>query len=247
MLMRSSNPILSDRVFQHASTTDAGKMTIQGTVNKCFMLLLCVVGAASWTWTAAFSLGAAALTPWMLFGGIAGFVLALLTYFKTQWAHITAPAYAVCQGLFLGALSAIFEQSYPGIVIQAVGLTFGTLFCLLGAYKSGMIKATENFKLGISAATGGLCLFYAVSFLLSLFGFRLNVIYGSGLLGIGFSLFVVTIAALNLVMDFDFIENGADRGAPKQMEWIGAFGLMVTLIWLYVEILRLLAKLRDRR
>jgi len=247
MLMKSSNPILSDRLFNIRATSNLEKMTIQGTVNKCFMLLLCVVGAASWTWTGAFSQGIAALTPWMIFGGIAGFALALLTYFKNEWAHVTAPAYAVCQGVFLGALSAFFEQSYPGIVIQAVGLTFGTLFCLLGAYKSGMIKASENFKLGISAATGGLCVFYAVSFILSLFGFRLNVIYGSGLLGIGFSLFVVTIAALNLVMDFDYIENGAEQGAPKQMEWVAAFGLMVTLIWLYVEILRLLSKLRDRR
>ncbi|MEK9657084.1 MAG: Bax inhibitor-1/YccA family protein [bacterium] len=245
--MRSSNPILSNDIFSAHTRVETEQMTIQGTVNKCFLLLVMVLGAASWTWRLFFESGAQAVTPFIVVGAIGGLVLALMTYFKTQWAHVTAPAYAVCQGLFLGALSSMFEASYPGIVIQAVGLTFGTLFCLLGAYKSGLIKVTENFKLGIAAATGGICMFYFVSFILSMFGFHLNVIYGNGLLGVGFSLIVVTIAALNLVMDFDFIEEGARQSAPKQMEWVGAFALMVTLIWLYIEILRLLAKLRDRR
>ena len=183
----------------------------------------------------------------MMLGGIVGFVAALVTVFKKHLAHITAPIYALAQGLFLGGLSSTFEVQYPGIVIQAIGLTFGTLFCLLGAYKSGMIKVTENFKLGLVAATGGLMMVYFVSIILGMFGVNLGFLYGNGLMGIGFSVVVVVIAALNLVMDFDFIESGEEMGAAKYMEWYGAFGLMVTLIWLYIEILRLLAKLQSRR
>ena len=159
---------------------------------------------------------------------------------------MTAPIYALLEGLALGGISAIFEARFPGIVVQAVGLTFGALFCLLIAYKSGMIKVTENFKLGVVSATGAIALFYVVSLLLGMFGISLPFIHGSGIIGIGFSLFVVAIAALNLVLDFDFIENGADRGAPKYMEWYAAFGLIVTLVWLYIEILRLLSKIRSR-
>ena len=159
-----------------------------------------------------------------------------------------APVYAIAEGLLLGGISAGFEARYPGIVVQAVGCTFGTLCCLLLAYQSGMIRATENFKLGIVAATGGIALLYLVTFLAGLFGFSLfSSLYGSGLVGVGFSVVVVAIAALNLVLDFDFIEQAADRGAPKYLEWYGAFALMVTLVWLYLEILRLLAKLNDRR
>ena len=185
--------------------------------------------------------------PWIIGGAIGGFVVALITIFKKQWAAFTAPLYALLEGLFLGGFSAIFEAKYPGIVIQAVTLTFGTLFCLLLAYRSGLIKATENFKLGVVAATGGIALIYMATIFLGFFGVRMPFIHESGTIGIAFSLFVVVIAALNLVLDFDFIENGAARGAPKYMEWYAAFGLMVTLIWLYIEILRLLAKLRGRR
>jgi uncharacterized YccA/Bax inhibitor family protein len=184
--------------------------------------------------------------PWVFGGLIGGFIVALVTVFKKQWALLTAPMYALLEGLALGGISAIFEARFPGIVIQAVGLTFGTLFCLLMAYKSGMIKVTENFKLGVVSATGAIALFYVVSFLLSMFGISIPFIHGSGIIGIGFSLFVVAIAALNLVLDFDFIENGAARGVPQYMEWYAAFGLIVTLIWLYIEILRLLSKLRSR-
>jgi uncharacterized YccA/Bax inhibitor family protein len=169
----------------------------------------------------------------------------MVTIFKKEWSPVLAPAYALVEGLFLGALSAFFEARFPGIVIQAVMLTFGTLFALLFAYRSGLIKATENFKLGVAAATGGIFLIYVASFLLGLFGIKVPYIHESGIIGIGFSLFVVVIAALNLVLDFDFIESGVEAGAPKYMEWFGAFGLMVTLVWLYVEFLRLLAKLRD--
>ena len=245
-MIKSANPALNVNVFRNEMRFAASDtMTIQGTVNKTGIMLLLLVFTASFTWNK-FFLGQG-VDGLMIAGGIVGFITALTTIFKKSWAPITAPLYALAQGLFLGGLSAIFEMQYPGIVIQAVGLTFATLFCLLGAYKSGMIKVTENFKLGIAAATGGLFLFYMVSFVLSFFGVSMGLITSTGPLGIGFSLIVVAIAALNLVMDFDFIENGADMGAPKYMEWYGAFGLMVTLIWLYIEILRLLAKLQSRR
>jgi uncharacterized YccA/Bax inhibitor family protein len=169
-----------------------------------------------------------------------------VTVFKKEWSPVTSPVYALLEGVFLGAVSALFEKSYPGIVMQAVGLTFGVLFCLLAVYKSGIIKVTERFKLGVVAATGGIALFYLASIVAGFFGVRFSFIYGGGVLGIGFSLFVVAIASLNLVLDFDFIEKGSQRQIPKYMEWYGAFGLMVTLVWLYLEILRLLAKLQRR-
>jgi uncharacterized YccA/Bax inhibitor family protein len=245
-MIKSSNPALTTSVFRNeVSSSSSESMSIQGTVNKTSILLLIVILCASFTWNKFFA--AQNVTPFLILGAIIGFVTAIITVFKKKLSHITAPIYAASQGLFLGGLSAMFEASYPGIVIQAIGLTFGTLFCLLGAYKSGMIRATENFKLGIVAATGGLMVFYFISFILSMFGVPMGLFHGNGLFAIGFSVVVVVIAALNLVMDFDFIEHGADIGAPKYMEWYAAFGLMVTLIWLYVEILRLLAKLQSRR
>jgi uncharacterized YccA/Bax inhibitor family protein len=216
-------------------------MTIQGTANKALTLLLLVVLAASWAWS-----NPVALMPFILPLAIGGLVVALVTIFKKEWAMVTSPIYAVLEGLILGGLSVFFEKAYPGIVIQAVALTFGTLFCLLMAYKSGMIRATENFKLGVVAATGGIAVLYIVDMVMGFFGHRVGFIHESGALGIGFSVFVVIIAALNLVLDFDFIEKGEQAGAPKYMEWYGAFSLMVTLIWLYLEILRLLAKTRRR-
>jgi uncharacterized YccA/Bax inhibitor family protein len=182
----------------------------------------------------------------MLVGIIGGLIVALVTVFKQTWAPVTAPVYGLLEGLAIGGISAMFEAQYPGIVIQAVALTFGTCLVLLLAYKSRLIQATENFKLGVVAATGAIALIYFVSFILRMFGVHMPYIHGSGLIGIGFSIAVVTIAALNLVLDFDFIERGVQTGAPRYMEWYGAFGLMVTLIWLYIEILRLLSKLRSR-
>ena len=247
--MRTANPALSSKTFKElpvAVSADQA-MTIQGTVNKTGIMLLLLVIAASWTWGMFFSQGnPAAVYPWMIGGAIGGFVVAMVTVFKKNWAGITAPIYAILEGLFLGGISAVFESMYPGIVMQAVALTFGTLFGLLFAYSSGLIRATENFKLGVVAATGGIFIVYLASFILGFFGINMPFIHESGIIGIGFSLFVVVIAALNLVLDFDFIENGAEAGAPKFMEWYAAFGLMVTLIWLYVEMLRLLAKLKSR-
>ena len=183
----------------------------------------------------------------MIVGMIGGFVLALITIFKQHLAKYTVPAYSIFQGLALGGISKFFETMYPGIVTQAVMLTFGTLGALLLAYISGLIKPTENFKLGIVAATGGIAFVYLISWVLSWFSVSVPLIHSNSNMGILFSIGVVVIAALNLVLDFDFIEEGAEKGAPKYMEWYGAFGLMVTLIWLYLEILRLLAKLSSRR
>lgn len=189
---------------------------------------------------------AAAVSPWMIGGVIGGLVLALVTVFKKEWAPITAPLYALLEGLFIGGISAQLQTAFPGIVIQAAGLTFGTLFAMLLAYQSGLIKATEKFKLGVVAATGGIALVYFVAFILSFFGIQPSFLYSSSWLSIGISLFVIIIAALNFIIDFDFIEQGARQNVPKYMEWYGAFAMMVTLIWLYVEFLRLLAKLRER-
>jgi uncharacterized YccA/Bax inhibitor family protein len=171
----------------------------------------------------------------------------MVTIFKKTWSPVTAPIYAVCEGAFLGGISAMFEMQYPGIVFQAIVGTFGTLFALLAAYRSGLIKATENFKLGVVAATGGIAFIYILSIILGLFKIQIPYIHESGTIGILFSVFVVIIAALNLVLDFDFIENGERVGAPKYMEWYAAFGLLVTLVWLYLEMLRLLTKLRSNR
>ena len=170
----------------------------------------------------------------------------MVTVFKQTLAPYTTPIYAALEGVALGGISVVFEARYPGIVSQAVFLTFGTLGALLMAYRSGVVKATENFKLGVVAATGGIALLYFLSFILGFFGMSVPLIHSSGTFGILFSLFVVVIAALNLVLDFDFIEKGVERGAPKHMEWYGAFGLLVTLVWLYLEILHLLAKLQSR-
>jgi uncharacterized YccA/Bax inhibitor family protein len=249
-MMRTANPALNDATFQGLPRAAAGRsMTIQGTVNKSIFLLLLLLLSASWTWRQFYASGGnpAAVGMWLMVGAVGGLIVALVTVFKKVWSPVTAPFYALLEGLVLGGVSSIFEAQYPGIVVQAVGLTFGTLFCLLLAYKSRLIRVTERFKLGVVAATGGIALFYFVTMILGFFGIHIPYIYQGGAIGIGFSVFVVVVAALNLVLDFDFIENGASQGAPAYMEWYGAFGLMVTLVWLYLEILRLLSKLRSRR
>jgi uncharacterized YccA/Bax inhibitor family protein len=240
--LRSGNPALqSDTFRKHLSGITTGTMTIEGTVHKTGFALLLLMVSASVTWANPNMI--ALVIPAL----IAGVILALITIFKPTAGYITVPLYAVAEGLALGAISWIFEAKYPGIVVQAVFLTFGTLASLLLAYMSGLIKATENFKLGVVAATGGIAVLYLISWIMSFFGSGISVIHSSSTYGILFSGFVVVIAALNLVLDFDFIEEGAEMGAPKYMEWYGAFGLLVTLIWLYLEILRLLVKLQDRR
>lgn len=242
---RTSNPALNEKAF-HGEVAVGEAMTLQGTVNKTGILLLCVVATSAWTWGLAHSPAPEAVMPWMMGGLIGGFVAALVTIFKHNWAPVMAPVYALLEGLVLGGISAIFDKTYHGIAIQAVGLTFGTLAVMLMAYKTGLIRATEKFKIGVIAATGGIALFYLVAMVLQLFHVNVGILYNSTPLGIAFSVFVVIIAALNLVLDFDMIETGVRMGAPRYMEWYGAFGLMVTLIWLYLEILRLLAKARRR-
>ena len=250
--MRSGNPALKEATFLDLGTgamvrRDGDSMTLNGTVHKTgILLLLCVITATfAWNQIQFTADGAVGAGPYVWGGAIGGLVLALVTTFKKTWAPITAPLYAIVEGFFLGAISALYNHVYDGIVMQAVLLTFGTMFALLFAYRSGLIRATENFKLGVVAATGGIFLVYLATIVLGLFDIRIPMIHESGIVGIGFSLFVVVIAALNLVLDFDFIETGVDAGAPKYMEWYGAFGLMVTLVWLYIEFLRLLAKLRE--
>ena len=246
LALRSGNPALGAATFKsipHVVGREA--MTVGGTVNKTAMALAILFVTATYVW----GQGTAGTLPTgLIWGGfIGGFIVAMVTVFKHAWAPYTTPLYAALEGAALGGISFIFEQQYPGIVSQAIFLTFGTLGALLVAYRSGVIKATENFKLGVAAATGGIFLMYLLSFVVGLFGINVPLIHSSGTFGILFSLFVVVIAALNLVLDFDFIEEGAERGAPKYMEWYGAFGLLVTLVWLYLEILRLLAKLQSRR
>jgi uncharacterized YccA/Bax inhibitor family protein len=247
--MRSGNPALNENVFLDVGTgslTTGETMSLNGTVNKTALLLGLVVLTSVFAWTSIdLNANPAGMMPYVWGGGIGGFVLALVTVFKKEWSPITAPLYALVKGLFVGAVSLLFETMYPGIVFQAVCLTFGTLAALLMAYRSGLIKATENFKLGVTAATGGIMIVYLISMAMNMFGKNMPYIHESGIIGIGFSLFVVVIAALNLVLDFDFIETGVEANAPKYMEWYGAFGLTVTLVWLYIEFLRLLSKLRD--
>src|SRR6185369_13675774 len=246
LAMRSANPALGAETFRAAPRAIGDEvMTIQGTVNKTALALVVLLVAATYTWN--LGIRDPRVPVFMMVGIIGGLVVAMATVFKQTWAPVTTPLYAALEGLALGGISATFEARYPGLVSQAVFLTFGTLGALLMAYRSGLIKPTENFKLGVFAATGGIALVYLISFVMSLFGASIPLINSSGTFGIVFSLFVVGIAALNLVLDFDFIEQGAARGAPKYMEWYGAFGLLVTLVWLYLEMLRLLAKLQDRR
>jgi len=248
-MMRSANPSLTQGTFSNMRTlASAGNvMTIGGTALKTFILLLCVIATSTFTWTLFLQTGnPASVTPWLFLGAIGGLIAALTTIFKKEWAPVTAPIYALLQGLFIGGISAVFEAQYPGLVFQAVSLTFGVLAVMLFVYETGLIKPTEKFKLGVIAATGAVALIYFVSIIFSFFGVNFGFIYGSGMMGIGFSLIVVGIAALNLILDFDVIEKGAAAGAPKFMEWYGAFALMVTLIWLYIEMLRLLSKMRSR-
>ena len=241
-MFRTGNPALKESSFRGlARAQGEAAMTLQGTVNKTGISLLVLLAAAAFVWNSSVP------QLFIIVGLVGGLIAALVTVFKPTAAPITTPVYAAFEGLLLGGLSLFFEQRYPGIVINAVALTFGTLAVLLAVYSTGLIRPSENFKLGIFAATGAIGVLYLVSMVMGFFGKSIPFIHDSGPIGIAFSLFVVGLAALNLVLDFDFIERGAAAGAPKYMEWVGAFGLLVTLIWLYMEILRLLAKMQDRR
>lgn len=249
MFGRSGNPTFKSKAFSHRSSDFSTNevMTLSGAVNKTGLYLLLCTLSAAWTWNIFFSSGdPSSVSGLMIFGLVGGLIAAMITIFNPTKANITAPIYALLQGLAVGGISAMYESSFDGIVIQAVALTFGTLASLLLAYKSGLVKPTENFRLMLFAATGGIFVLYLVSFIMSFFGEGIGFIHSNSLMGIGLSLVVVAIAALNLVLDFDFIEQAAEQGAPKYLEAYGAFSLMVTLIWLYLEILRLLAKIYSR-
>jgi uncharacterized YccA/Bax inhibitor family protein len=218
-------------------------MTMQGTVHKTALLLVLTVTAAAWSWNSV-----QLVNPTLAIGLMAAaLVSALVLIFKKDWAPVLAPVYAVCEGALLGVVSVLMERMYGGIVFQAVSLTFGTMTGLLVAYQSGWIRVTQNFRMGVFAATAGIGLVYLAGFVMSFFGKTIPLIHESGPVGIGFSLLVVGVAALNLVLDFDFIERAVESRQPKYMEWYAGFGLLVTLIWLYLEILRLLAKLQRRK
>lgn len=266
-MYRSSSPALNDKTFREfgsavpiagpmAGDRAANVMTMEGTATKTALLLLLVIASAAFTWTKAMSEIAfgtefigdafAAVKPWVIGGFLGGLVVAMIIIFKKEMAPVLAPVYAILEGLALGGISAVFEVAYPGVVVSAVFLTMGVLGGMLFAYRTGIIRATAKFKMGIFAATSGIMMVYVIGWIMSMFGSGIPSIHGSGMMGIGFSLFVVVIAALNLIVDFDLIETGVKSRAPKYMEWYGGFALLVTLVWLYLEILRLLSKLRSR-
>ena len=252
MTMKSNNPTLSPKILEQfgpprPSQVSAGEaMTVEGIINKAAFLLLLVVVPATWVWSQVMRGGVDTAMPWMVGGVLGGFATALVTIFKKEWAPVTAPIYAALEGLAIGGLSALLEAQYHGIVLQAVGLTFSVMVAMLVAYRTGLIKVTDKFRMMVVAATGAIALMYVVTLVLAFFGTTVPFIHESGTAGIIVSLVIVAVAALNLALDFDFIEQAAGVGAPKYVEWYAAFGLMVTLIWLYLEILRLLGKVRRR-
>jgi uncharacterized YccA/Bax inhibitor family protein len=245
---RSSNPAMTGKIFERVSSLSTGSsvMTINGTLNKTGIMLLLVIAAAAYTWKIVMGADPGRAGTLAMTGAIGGFIMALVTIFRPQSSAITAPIYAILEGLFLGAISAIINAQYPGVAIQAVLLTIGTLFTMLFLYRSGRIRATPRFRRGVLMATGAVFFAYLVSWILALLGMPVGFMTSAGPMGILINLVIIVIAALNLIIDFDFIERGSQMGAPKFMEWYGAFGLMVTLIWLYLEFLRLLSRFSSR-
>lgn len=251
-LFKSGNPTLSEKRFKDTVladvVTDENAMTVRGTLQKFGFLFLMVMGTAFYSWKE-FAEGGN-VQPLIYIGAFGGLVVAIVLMFKKEWSPYLAPAYALLEGLFVGAISAYynfaFAEKAPGIVINAVGLTFGTAIGMYLLYSFRIIKATEKFKAIIFTATAGIAIFYLITWVLSFFGISIPFLHEGSALGIGFSVFVVALAALNLILDFDMIERGAELGAPKYMEWYGAFGLLVTIVWLYLEILRLLSKISKR-
>lgn len=247
-IMRSSNPTMTGAIFDRATAVpgQTGAMTINGTINKVGIMVLLVLAGAAYTWNMVVGENPAGARTYMMIGAIGGLITALITVFRPRSAAITAPVYAILEGLFLGAISAMINAQYQGIPFQAVILTIGTLFSMLFLYRSGRIRATPRFRRGVFMATGAIFFAYMISFIFSLFGVSLGYMHSAGPLGIIINLVVIGVAAMNLILDFDFIEKGSQAGAPKYMEWYGAFGLVVTLIWLYIEFLRLLSRFAGR-
>lgn len=247
-IFKAGNPVISEKTFDRLHTPAGEVMTVRGTINKFGVMFIMVLAAASFTWSLFYK--GADMMPWMWGSMIGGFVLALVITFKKTWAPFLALGYALLEGLFLGAISAFFDyafrESYPGIIMQAVLLTFGTAGAMYAFYHFGIIRATNTFKKVVITATAGIAVFYLIALVLRMFGVQMPYLHDNGIIGIGISVFIVAIAALNLILDFDMIEQGAAQGAPKYFEWYSAFGLLVTIVWLYLEILRLLSKLASR-
>jgi uncharacterized YccA/Bax inhibitor family protein len=253
-IFKSGNPTLTQKMFDsslHLSSQAQGTMSVRGAINKFGFLLVMVIAGAVYNWHMFNQQQFGTMQTLMLVGAIGGLVLALAISFKPNWAAYIAPLYGLLEGLFIGGISAIlnnaYAKQYPGLIMQAVGLTFGVAIAMFLLYNFRVITVTNKLRSIIMSATLGILIFYALTWVLRLFGVNVSFVYDSSMLSIGISLFVVAIAALNLLLDFDMIEQGAERGAPKFMEWYGAFGLLVTLVWLYFEILKLLSKLAGRR
>ena len=246
MEFQSGNPTLNTNTFTKVGRFSGRPMTLNGMVNKTgiLLLLLCATGSLTWDWASEDPAKAAGFAT---LGGFVGLAAALATTFKLEWSPVTAPIYALAEGLFLGAISALFNARYKGIVLQAVGLTVCVLAAMLFLYRTRVIRPTARFQMGLLAAMGGIFLLFFVDMILSFFGHGVPFIFGSGPFGIVFSLVVVVIAALSLIMNFALIEDGIEQGAPAFMEWYSGFALLVTLVWLYLSILQLLARLQGRR
>lgn len=252
-IFKSGNPTLTQKMFDKSLSIESdvqGTMSVRGTINKFGFLMIMIIAGAAYNWHMFEEGKQATVTTLMMVGIFGGLITAIAISFKPNWASYLAPLYGLLEGLFIGGISAIlnaaFAEKYPGLIMQAVGLTFGVAIAMFLLYNFRVIKATERFKSVIFTSTLGIGIFYLLTMVLNLFGVNVGFMNDSSLLSIGISLFIVAIAALNLIMDFDMIEQGAERGAPKFMEWYGAFGLLITLVWLYLEILRLLTKLGGR-
>lgn len=252
-IFKSGNPTLTEKMFNKSLQMDAtlqGTMTVRGAINKFGFMMLMLIAGAAYNWHLFEEMKQDTMNVLMMVGIFGGLITAIAISFKPNWAPFLAPLYALLEGLFIGGISVImnaaFAKSYPGLVMQAVGLTFGVAISMFILYNFRIINATERFKSVIFTATLGIGIFYLLTMVLRMFGVNVSFMYDSSMLSIGISLFVVAIAALNLILDFDMIERGAEQGAPKFMEWYGAFGLMVTIVWLYIEMLKLLSKLGSR-
>ncbi len=244
-----SNPMLNENTFNKTDTIyvdQSRAMTINGTMQKTLLLLLFVILGSFFSWSAVASGNTSLMTMFAIVGVLAGFILCLVISLKRHLAAMLSPVYAICEGLFLGGISAIMEAQLPGIVIQAVAGTFVTMLVMLALYMGRVITVTDRLRSTIISATFGIAVFYLVAFILSFFGIGGSLFYGAGILAIGINALVIIIAAFNLLLDFDIIERGVNAYAPKYMEWYCSFGLLVTLVWLYLEILKLLSRLNRR-
>lgn len=249
-LFKSGNPTLKEKYFQDSLVVDQSEvMTERGTLNKFGLLFLLLMATSIFTWNAFYQ--GKNILPWIIGSAIVGLILALIISFTPRWASYLVPVYGLVEGVFVGGISAYYNYAFaeqaPGIIMQAVGLTFGVVIAMYLLYRFRIIKATKRFKAIVFTATAGIAVFYLIGWIMRMFGMQMPFIHESTTLGIGISLVIVAIAALNLILDFDMIENGVAMGAPKYMEWYGAFGLLVTIVWLYLEILRLLAKITERK